>query len=143
MPILNAMRAEQDEVGGWDPHLTWDDYMRAAMAEIWAADCSAEELASLRLEDVDSEARSVHLLSYSGKRIIYLDDPAWNALNAYLQIRPDAVCAEESFGALFCDADGAPLTVERAYAMLPAATMRMGVGEANLFFTASNHERHE
>ena len=89
--------------------------------------CSLEELVALRAGDVEVEARTVQFLSYSGYRRSRLDERAWYALDAYLQGQE-----ESSNVPLFCDANGAPLTVERAYEMLQGHATRLGMREKEL-----------
>ena len=92
-----------------------------------ATGCSLEELVALRTGDVDRETRMVRFVSYSEIRQSKLNEQAWCVLDAYLQGRQGA-----SIDPLLCDADGAPLAVERAYEMLLAHAAQVGIGEWEL-----------
>jgi site-specific recombinase XerD len=90
--------------------------------------CSLEELVTLRLGDVDVETYTVRFASYSGIGRFRLDERTRRALDAYLEGQPGT-----STDLLVRDADGAPLTAERAYEMLREYAAQIGMGEKELW----------
>ena len=100
----------------------WDVALLRAMSELLlVTGCDPEMLVSLQLDDVDTTTRSVRLsegVDPAGRQI-HLDEPAWEALRAYMQMRSRGSWAGTH--ALFCGMDGGPLTGERVYAVLQLA----------------------
>jgi len=109
----------------------WDAALLRAMSELMlVTGCDPEMLPSLRVDNVDIRTRSVRMpeeVDPSGRQV-HLDDPAWEALKAYMQMRNRGSWADTH--ALFYGADGRPLTGERTYAILQGrAEIRVGITE--------------
>jgi site-specific recombinase XerD len=101
---------------------TWDVALLRAISELMlVTGCDPETLLSLRIDDVDTRSRSVRLPEGVGPAgpQVHLDDPAWEALRAYMQMRNQG--SRAGTPALFCGMDGKPLTAEGAYALLQSA----------------------
>jgi len=137
--ILDAVRVEHDGSCGQETR------MLAAMVELLlSTGCSLDELVSVRLDDVDAGSRSLRVtsicrsLSRSESNTHQLNDHTWKTLTTYLLVRTDIFPPKNAYppdtpaDSLFCDADGTPLTIERAYAMLKAVATRAGVSETDL-----------
>jgi site-specific recombinase XerD len=138
VPVLDAVRADLSSAtnrpslvsgGGACPESVKGAGGGGLMLELLrSTGCSLEELAALRLGDVDREARTVRFSSYSETRRSKLNEQTWCALDAYL-LSLQGISTDP----LFHDAVGSPLTVEQAYKMLQEYATQAGMGDEELW----------
>jgi site-specific recombinase XerD len=119
---------------------TWPDaegrLLRVALVELFlSGNVSLEELSALRAQDVDTERHRLWLPSshrgaarHAGRHALDLREAAWVALEAYLAWRDERDVSE----ALFCMADGSPLTTAGAFETLCEIATRAAVEETDL-----------
>lgn len=101
---------------------------RAAIEVLWSTGCTLEELVALGLEHVEGKAQRLCLVSGWRRRTVYPSAQAAEALQDYLRVR-----GEVATQALFCTADGDPLSFEQAQDMLREVAAEQGVDEKRFF----------
>ena len=101
---------------------------RAVLEVLWSTGCTLEELIALGLEHVGDKAQRLHLIAGWRQRTVYPSAQAAEALQDYLQVR-----GEVATQALFCTADGDPLSREQAQDMLREIAAEQGVEKERFF----------
>lgn len=133
LSILNVARTAPDSPAAGEQ---FSRLLSAALVEVlWSTGCSLDEVTALRLGDVGQGVHSLHINSHSEEETFHLlTDQTWNALNAYLRVRTPALSEREQSDALFCNADGSPLTVNQTFVTIKELAGQAGVGEEHIPF---------
>ena len=123
--MLQGVRTVRGDAGEADR----EHCLRRAVIEVlWSTGCTLDELLALGVEHVGEKAHCLHLVSGWRQRAVYPSARAVEALQDYLQVR-----GEVETQALFCTADGSPLSHGQVQGMLQDVAAEQGVEEKRFF----------